>query len=152
MRKRRNILVVCSVVILCLIFLVSLTSSQPVKNKSALDSPQANGDVVGMYREIIRLREQALSDELKLLEYGRSSFLGITKAKMKISETRIELAEFQGKNDIVVEELRNVVRFYSEAIKQLKMEVEKGQRTPNDFYEAEIALLEAKIRLAKAIQ
>ena len=34
----------------------------------------------------------------------------------------------------------------------LKREIDKGQRPLNAFYEAEIALLEAKIRLAKATQ
>ena len=152
MRRRRIIFTICSIILLCSVFLVSLTSSQTVKEKPALGSSQTNGDVVEMYQKIIKLREQALSDELKLLEYGRSSFLGITKARMKISETRIELAKFQGKHDIVVEELRNIIKYYSEAIGQLKMELDKGQRAPGVFYEAEIALLEAKIRLAKATQ
>lgn len=152
MRKRRDTLMVCSIVVLCTIFWVGLTSSEPVKKKPVPSSAQTNEDIIEMYQKIIQLREQALSDELKLLEYGRSSYLEITKTKAKISETRIELAEFQGKHEIVLKELRNIVQYYSEVREQLKMEADKGQRAPGIFYEAEIALLEAKIRLAKAAQ
>jgi hypothetical protein len=150
MRKRRIILVFCSVVVLCSIFLVSLTSSQPVKEELTLDSPEINEDLVEMYQKIIKLRERDLAERLRLLEYGRGEYLGFTKAKLRLSETRIELAEFQGKHEIVLKELRNIVRFYSEAREQIQREIDKGQRPLNAFYEAEIALLEAKIRLAKA--
>jgi hypothetical protein len=105
-----------------------------------------------MYQRLIKLRERDLAERLISLEYGRGDALGFTKAKVRLSNTHIQLAEFQGKPDIVLEELRNIVRFYSEAREQLKREIDKGQRAPNDFYEAEIVLLEAKIRLAKATQ
>jgi hypothetical protein len=152
MRKRRIIFTLCSILVLCSIFLVSLTSSEPVKKKPIPGSAQTNKDIVEMYQKLIKLREQDLAERTRLLEYGRGDALGFTKAKERLSETRIELAKFQGNNDIVVKELRNIVRFYSEAREQLKREIDKGQRAANVFYEAEIALLEAKIRLAKAQQ
>ena len=105
-----------------------------------------------MYQKLIKLREQFVAHELKLMEYGQSGVLELTKARVKLSNARIDLSKFQGKHDMVVKELRNIIKFYSEAIEQLKTEVDKGQRAPGVFYEAEIALLEAKIRLAKATQ
>ena len=105
-----------------------------------------------MYQRLIKLREQDLAEQSVSLEYGRGDALGFTKAKVKLSETRIELAKFQGNQDLVIQELRNIVQYYSEAREQLKREVDKGQKPLNIFNEAEIALLEAKIRLAKAQQ
>jgi len=152
MKKRRGIFIVCSVIVLCSIFLVSLTSSEPVRKKSIPSSAQTNKDIVEMYQKLIKLREQFVAHELKLMEYGQSGVLELTKARVKLSNARIDLSKFQGKHDMVVKELRNIIKFYSEAIEQLKTEVDKGQRAPGVFYEAEIALLEAKIRLAKATQ
>jgi outer membrane protein TolC len=150
MRKRRNIFIVCTVVVLCSIFLVSFTSSEPVRKKPVSVKSQTNKDIVEMYQRLIKLREQDLAEQTRLLEYGQGEPLGFTKVKVKLSNTRIQLAKFQGKQDLVIQELRNIVRFYSEAREQLKREVDKGQRPLNIFNEAEIALLEAKIRLAKA--
>lgn len=128
------------------------TSSQSVKEKPVLDSPQTNEDIVEMYQEIINLQQQDLAEQLTLLEYGRGEPSGFAIAKVKLSEARIQLAKFQGEHDIVLKELRNIVQFYTEARKQLIPEIDKGQRPPQHLCEIEIALLEAKIRLAKATQ
>ena len=152
MRKRRDTFIVCTVVVLCSIFLVSFTSSQSIRKKPVSDKSQTNKDIIEMYQRLIKLREQDLAEQSVSLEYGRGDALGFTKAKVKLSETRIELAKFQGNQDLVIQELRNIVQYYSEAREQLKREVDKGQKPLNIFNEAEIALLEAKIRLAKAQQ
>ncbi len=93
-----------------------------------------------------------MADKLTLLEYGRGGLSGYMIEKIKLSDARIELLQYQGKHDIVVKELRNIVQFYTEAREQLILEVDKGQRAPGHLNEIEVALLEAKIRLAKATQ
>jgi len=138
--------------VLCATVLAGCTSSQSVKEKPVLDSPRTNEDIVEMYQELINLRQRDLAEQLRLLEYGRGDVSGFTKAKAKLSETRIQLAKFQGKHDIVITELRNIVQFYAEAREQLIREIDKGQKPQLHLYEIEIALLEAKIRLAKATQ
>ncbi len=152
MRKRSRTFIVCSVMVLCATLLGSCTSSQSVKEKPVLGSPQTNEDIIEMYQEIINLRQRDLAEQLRLLEYGRGDVSGFTKSKVKLSETRIQLSQFQGKNDIAVKELQNIVQLYTEAKKKIKREIEKGQKAPQLLYEIEIALLEANIRLAKEIQ
>ncbi len=90
------------------------TSSQSIKEKPVMDSPQANEDIVEMYQEIINLRQRDLAEQLRLLEYGRGDVSGFTKSKVKLSETRIQLSQFQGNNELVVKELRNIVQLYPE--------------------------------------
>jgi hypothetical protein len=138
--------------VLCATVLAGCTTSQSVREKPVLGSPQTNEDIIEMYQELINLRQRDLAEQLRLLEYGRGDLSGFTKAKAKLSETRIQLAKFQDKHDIVVRELQNIVQFYSEASEQLKREVDKGQKPRMHLCEIEIELLEAKIRVAKATQ
>ncbi len=69
-----------------------------------------------------------------------------------MSEARIQLAQFQGNHDAVVEELRNIVKCYTEVKKSLQRQVDAGHRPTVDIDEIKIALLEARIRLAKTTQ
>ena len=152
MRKRSGTFIVCSVMVLCATVLASCTSSQSVKEITVLNSPQTNEDTIEMYQEIINLRQRYLADTEKLLESGRAGVGELMEARIKVSEACIQLSQFQGKHDIVVKELRNIVQFYTEAREQLIKEIDKGQTAPQYLYEIEIALLEAKIRLARATQ
>ena len=152
MRKRSGTFIVCSVMVLCATILASCTSSQSVKEITVLDSPQTNEDIIEMYQEIINLRQRALADTEKLLESGRAGVEELMDARIKVSEARIQLSQFQGKHDLIVKELRNIVQFYTMARKSLIKEIDMGQRSPQGLYELEITLLEAKIRLARATQ
>ena len=130
----------------------SRTLSLSVKEKPALDSPQLNEDILKMYQEMIKLRQRDLAEQSRLLEYGRGDISSLTKSKMKLSESRIHLLQFQGNNDLVVKELENIVQLCTEVREQIKREIDRGQKAPGLLSEIEIALLEAKIRLAKATQ
>ena len=153
MRIRTKSFLMCSViVVLCLTLLTGGTLSQSAKGTKISIKPHTNEDIVEMYQEIINLRQQALADTEKLLEIGRGGVLGFTDARVKVSEARIQLSQFQGKHDLIVKELRNIVQFYTMARKSLITEIEMGQRSPQGLYELEITLLETKIRLARATQ
>ena len=73
-------------------------------------------------------------------------------ATVKLSEARIGLAEFQGRHEAVVEELRNIVKLYTNMKETVGKMIDAGKRSRGDIYKVESALLEAKIRLAKAGQ
>ncbi len=78
------------------------TLSQSAKGTKISNKTYTNEDIVEMYQEIINLRQRGLAEQLRLLEYGRGGFSGFTIAKVKLSEARIQLSQFQGKHDIVV--------------------------------------------------
>lgn len=120
--------------------------------KMYLDYAQANEDIIEMYQDIIKLRQKVLADNVKLSEYGRGSGVEFVAAKVKVSEARIQLARLEGQQDVVIVELRNIVKLYTELKEALEKEVKIGQRSNVYVDEMEIRLLEAKIRLARAIQ
>jgi len=70
-----------------------------LKEKMVLDNPQRSEDIAEMYQDIINLRQRHLDNTLELLEYGRVGVSGVTIAKVKLSEARIQLSQFQGKHD-----------------------------------------------------
>ena len=144
---------ICSVVIVvCVTVLTSGTSSQSNKDMPILDNAQTSRDIVGMYQEIIKLRQRVLDGTKLGIEVGRASLMELIDATVELSEARIQLAQFQGNHDAVVEELRNIVKCYTEMKKSFQRKVDAGERRRVDIDELEIALLEARIRLAKMIQ
>ncbi len=153
MKIRTRTFSICSVVIVvCVAVLTGGTSSQSNKDIPILDNAQASRDIVGMYQEIIKLRQRFLDSTKLFVIAGDASLEDLIDATVQTSEARIQLAQFQGRQDAVVEELRNIVKFYTEMKKSFQREVDAGMRTMMDIDELEIALLEARIRLAKMIQ
>jgi len=143
----------CSaVMIVWMTALTGCVSSQSVQEAPVTDNAQANDDIIGMYQDIIKLRQKVLADTVKLSEYGRGSGVEFLDAKVKVSEARIQLARFEGQQDVVIVELRNIVKLYTELKEALGNEIKIGQRSMKNVYEMEIRILEAKIRLARAIQ
>ena len=143
----------CSaVMIVWMTALTGCVSSQSVQEAPVTDNAQANDDIIGMYQDIIKLRQKVLADNVKLSEYGRGSGVEFVDAKVKVSEARIQLARLKGQQDVVIVELRNIVKLYTELKEALGNEIKAGQRSMKNVYEMEIRILEAKIRLARAIQ
>ncbi len=143
----------CSaVMIVWMTALTGCVSSQSVQEAPVTDNAQANEDIIEMYQDIIKLRQKVLAENVKLSEYGRGSVVEFVDAKVKVSEARIQLARFEGQQDVVIGELRNIVKLYTEVKEALEKELKAGQRSKKNVYEIGIRLLEAKIRLARAIQ
>jgi len=113
---------------------------------------KANEDIIEMYQDIIKLHRKVLADAVKLSEYGRVTVVEFVDAEVKVSEARIQPARFEGQQDVVIVEVRNIVKLYTEAKEALEKEIKAGQRSSEDVDRIEIRLLEAKIRLARAIQ
>jgi outer membrane protein TolC len=143
----------CSaVMIVWMAALTGCVSSQSVQESPVTDNAQVNDDIIEMYQDLIKLRQKVLAENVKLYDYGRGNVVEFVDAKVKVSEARIQLARFEGQQDVVIGELRNIVKLYTEVKEALEKEVKTGQR-PNVYVdEMEIRLLEAKIRLARAIQ
>lgn len=141
----------CSaVMIVWMAALTGCVSSQSVQESPVTDNAQVNDDIIEMYQDLIKLRQKVLADIVKLSDYGRVTAVEFVDAKVKVSEARIQLARLEGQQDVVIVELRNIVKLYTELKEALEGEIKAGQR--ENVYEMEIRLLEAKIRLARAIQ
>lgn len=143
----------CSaVMIVWMTALTSCVSSQSVQEAPVRDNAQANEDIIEMYQDIIKLRQKVLAENVKLSEYGRVTAVEFVDAKVQVSKARIQLAKFEGQQNVVIVELRNIVKLYTETKEALEKEVKTGQRSNVYVDEMEIRLLEAKIRLARAVQ
>lgn len=153
MKIRTVTFLICSVVIIvCAAVLTGGTSSQSIKDMPILGNARNNEEIIGMYQEIIKLRQRVLDGTRIRIKARIASSVEIIGPTVKVSEARIQLAQFQGNHDAVVEELRNIVKCYTEVKKSLQRQVDAGHRPTVDIDEIKIALLEARIRLAKTIQ
>lgn len=141
-----------AVMVVWMAALTGCVSSQSVQESPVTDNAQVNDDIIEMYQDIIKLRQKVLADIVKMFEYGQGNVVEFVDAKVKVSEARIRLARFEGRQDVVIGELRNIVKLYTELKEALEKEIRAGQRSMKNVYKIEIRLLEAKIRLARAIQ
>jgi hypothetical protein len=153
MRIRAKSYLIYSVIfVLCATLLSCRTLSQSGKGKSISDNSSANEDIVKLCGELINLRQDAVEQTKRLIQYGRASQLELAEAEMKAAEARIQLAEFQGKKETVLEELQNLVGVITEMRNSIKSDVEVGRRSQTELIEIDTRLIEIKIRLAKLKQ
>jgi hypothetical protein len=153
MRIRATSYLIYSVVIvLCATLLSCGTLSQSGKGKSISDKSSANEDIVKLYGELINLRQQAVEQTNVLFKFGRDVQLEMAEAEMKAAEARIQLAEFQGKKQTVIEELQNLVEVITEIRNSRKIAAAVGQSSQTELNEIDARLIEIKIRLAKLKQ
>ncbi len=114
MKIRTRTFSICSVVIVvCVAVLTGGTSSQSNKDIPILDNAQTSRDIVGMYQEIIKLRQRLLDSTKLFVITGHSTLEDLIDATVKASEARIQLAQFRGKQDAVVEECNRHSRLSS---------------------------------------
>jgi mevalonate kinase len=153
MRTQVKYFLICSVIlVLGCIALAFGTSSQAETEKKVSDISSSIDEIVSMYNELIALRQQAVEEQWRLVQLGQASTSEMIGAEMKAAEARIQLAQFQGKKEAVVEELQNLVRAMTQLRNSLKMEIEVGMRSQTEIYEIDGSILEIKIRLAKTKQ
>ena len=67
-----------------------------------------------------------------------------------VAEARIDLAVFQGQQDTVVEQLREILRLQELSLKALNLLIEMGARSPHDLSELEIAVIDTRIRILQS--
>ena len=138
-----------------LILTIALAGCVSVYSENETEISQKDktrNEIIQMQREIVSLRQQNLADQEKMSEYGRGNIADFMKARSNLSEARIKLAKFQDRRKAVISELENLIQTYSDMRESLQKEITAGQRPTGDLNDLEIAILEAKIRLAKAKQ
>ena len=85
------------------------------------------------------------------MENAQATLTDLVDARAKLGEAKIKLAEFQKRNDLVIQELQSLVQFYVNTRGQLVEQLESGTGKGKELYEIEIALMETNIRLTQAI-
>lgn len=153
MKIRTKTFLICSVVIVvCLTAFTGGASSESVKDIPIPGNARTKKDIIGMYQEIVKLRQRVLEGAKMGLTIGRANLADLIEPTVKLSEARIQLAQFQGNRDAVLEELRSIIKRYTDLKESLQRQVDVGLRRRDDIVELEIALLQTRIRLAKTTQ
>ena len=153
MRIQIKYFLICSVIlVLCGIVLAYGTSSPLETEKNLSDNSTGNNEIVRLYNELISLRQQAVEEQRRLVQLGQDNTSKIVDFETKAAEARIQLAQFQGKKEAVVEELQNLVQIMTQLRKTIRMEAGVGMRPQTEIYEIDSSILETKIRLAKTKQ
>ncbi len=124
-------------------------SSQPATEKNTSANSAAKDEIVKLYQELIDIRQKAVAQSRYLLELGQGSTSSLAEVEAKAAEARIQLAEFQGKKDIVIQELQKLEQSLTGIKNLLKREVDVGARPQNELVEIDARILETKIRLLK---
>ena len=113
---------------------------------------QVNEDVVATLREMVALCEEQLDVTQAKHEIGRASSSELEEAQTKLSETLIQLAMAQRQPDVVIAELRKILAIREQRVQRARRRVAQRLASSSDMVEAKRQMLEARIRLATAIQ
>ena len=150
MRNAVKYFLICSTIIIFgSVVLTYGTSYQPETEKQISDSNSGNNEIIKLYQELITIRQKAVDQDRFLIGLGQGDLLGLAQAETKAAEARIELAQFQGNKQAVIEELQNLIQKITEISDSLKRDVQIGVGPPSWMYELDPIILETKIRLAK---
>ncbi len=144
-----NFLIFLVIIVFCSSILTYGASSKPETVSQPSGKSPSNDDIIKLYEELIALRQHDIDQKKHLLELGLSSASALVEPEVKLAETRIQLAEFQGKKAIAIEELQKIEQSLQEIRKRQKQEVDSGQRSIDGLNEIDARLLEIKIRIAK---
>lgn len=153
MRERAIKLIILSVfMVVCVSTLGGCELSQSMQNTTMTGTVKGNEDIIEMYKEIIELHEKNLAEIAKMSEHGTVPPVELAEARANLSKVRIQLARAQGQHDAVINELRSIIDTLTKTKESFQKEVEAGQRSRDNLYKLEVAILEAKIRLVKEMR
>ncbi len=108
-------------------------------------------EIINLQEEIVKLRQRVLDDTQIKLDNAQATLTDLANARQKLADAKIKLAQFQDRQDLVIEELQNLVQFYITTRGQLLEQLEAGKIKAKELYELEISLLETNIRLNQAV-
>ena len=128
------------------------TSSRSTGGPWNMPEMQVNEDVVATLREMVALCEEQLDVTQAKHEIGRASSSELEEAQTKLSETLIQLAMAQRQPDVVIAELRKILAIREQRVQRARRRVAQRLASSSDMVEAKRQMLEARIRLATAIQ
>ena len=147
--KAKNILVFCAFVIFCSGVFSYAASPKPVNTAQKQDKSTSKQELVKLYEKLIKLRENAVEQKKKLIELGQASNVALAEVEAKAIEASIQLAEFLGKKENIIEGLQKLEQNLKQIRAQMEKEVDAGQRPVNGLDDIDEKLLEIQIRLAK---
>jgi hypothetical protein len=152
MKKYFTILLILFV---CGFFLTSCVNSTakpvPAEAEQVLENPVKNSQLIKTQQDIVELRQKIYDDAQIKLENAQATLQDLVDAKAKLTEAKIKLAQFQDRNDLVVQELQALVQFYINTRGKYLEQLETGKGKGKELYEIEIALMETNIRLTQTI-
>lgn len=148
----KNFLIFLVIIVFCSSILSYAASSQSEAEKQRLNNSASNEEIIGLYQELIALRLNAVEESKRDIAIGTRGISELLDDEIKAAEARIQLAQFQGRRELVIEELENLIQVITEIKQTIELETEIGVRSRAWIYEIDARLLETKIRLAKAKQ
>ncbi len=151
----KKYLTVSLILFSCGCFLEGCVSStakpEPAEAEKVLENPVINSELIKTQQDIVELRKKIYDDTQIKLENAQATLKDLVDAKAKLTEAKIKLAQFQGRNDLVVQELQALVQFYINTRGKYLEQLETGKGKGKELYEIEIALMETNIRLTQTI-
>ena len=106
--------------------------------------------IIAKLQEIVEVRQQLLKVHQLRLELGKAEDDGA--AEIALAAARIQLAREQGRADLVIAELRNMVTTHERCLEMAKVRAGEGLVPPEEADRVRVALLEAQVRLQREQQ
>jgi hypothetical protein len=124
-------------------------AAQQQRNSSVRPTAAAAPDarIVSKLTEIVGIRERAAKNYDQMLAAGRASRDGL--AEVELAEARVDLAREQGQSAAVITELQGLVAAHERRTKWMAG-VARDRIAPEVIDRAQVALLEAQVRLLRA--
>ena len=132
----------CLILIAGAVFSFALTAQQPPQN-----SP-SNAAIVSKLSEVVKIRERLAHSHKEMVANGRAS--GDELVEVELAEARIALANELGDKATATKELKALVAAHEARAKRIKAQSEKDRVPPGESERAQVALLEAQVRLLRA--
>lgn len=111
-----------------------------------------NPDVIAALRDIEGIREEQFIGVQAMSESGRAPHLAVIEAEIKLSESRIFLANAESKPKAAIAELRKLIEKLEERLNSIEADAKAGSASTTAATDAKIQVLQARIRLAKSLE
>lgn len=117
------------------------------QRSSPVRPPEPDARIVSKLSEIVAIRERAARNYEQMLGAGRASGDGL--AQVELAEARVDLAREHGRPEAIITELRGLVAAHARRTQWIAG-LAKDRIPPGDIDRAQVALLEAQVRLLRA--
>lgn len=126
-------------------FTFALVAQQ--QRNSPVRSPEPDARIVSKLSEIVGIRERAARNYQEMMKAGRASRDGL--AEVELAEARVDLARERGQTEAVIAELQSLVAAHERRTKWMAS-LATDRIAPGEIDRAQVALLEAQVRLLRA--
>jgi PBP1b-binding outer membrane lipoprotein LpoB len=157
MYKMKNVFYITFIILMYAVFLIGCVATpapkpeQTTEIKEQENALAKKAEIIKLQEEVVKLRQRILDDTQTKLDNAQASLTDLADAKQKLADAKIKVAQYQDRQDLVIEELQNLVQFYINTRGKLVEDLEAGKIKAKELYEIEIALIETNIRLSEAV-